>query len=539
MAVIVGDQFDNSLFGTPEIDEIYGLEGNDRLRGQGGADTLYGGPGDDIFFVVDPETLIVEMPGEGTDTVRTVVDYFLPDDAEIEFMLADLATEGVTMRGNAFDNQISGSDYADAIGGGDGNDRLFGGRGNDFLLGGEGVDFLDGGDGNDRLVGSGNDELRGGNGNDTYFYTTGDFLNTYPDDPAATNSSLMYTSTNVIKGFSTGVTQIRVQGNDPVVIDARIRDPDAPLRYLIGAKSIIGNDADNVIGVGELTRDDSRVLIRGRGGNDDITGGAGPDRLFGNDGDDTIHGFWGDDIAKGGRGTDTIYGNLGDDILVGEAGNDILYGEEQNDALYGGAGDDQLFGGDSNDILNGGTGADLMVGGRGKDTYYVNDPGDVVDASDDNGPTDTVYTNVDWEAGADGKIAQIIVTARVGRTVGGSDTGNVMFGGVGDDTLSGYGGTDILDGGLGDDTLTGGADNDRFVFDALGWGNDVITDYSSAEGDRVAIEHVGRDEFMARMTSDTSGPEGSLLVSYGGETITFFGFTDVSQVMFVFPDNPT
>src|SRR6185436_1061623 len=55
-----------------------------------------------------------------------------------------------------------------------------------------------------------------------------------------------------------------------------------------------------------------------------------------------------------------IEGNEADNILSGLAGNDTLLGNGGHDTLNGGAG---------NDRLDGGTGDDLMIGGTGDDTF--------------------------------------------------------------------------------------------------------------------------------------------------------------------------
>jgi Ca2+-binding RTX toxin-like protein len=70
-----------------------------------------------------------------------------------------------------------------------------------------------------------------------------------------------------------------------------------------------------------------------------------------------------------------------------------------------------------------------------------------------------------------------------------------MFGGTGDDVLTGGGGADRLFGQGGQDTLSGGAGFDRlwggagadcFVYRA-GFANDWIFDFSVSEGDRLQI----------------------------------------------------
>ena len=108
-----------------------------------------------------------------------------------------------------------------------------------------------------------------------------------------------------------------------------------------------------------------------------------------------------------------------------------------DDVLSGGDGDDHLRGGHGNDLLGGGAGDDQAYGGHGDDRLFGNSGEDVLNGE------------------------------------GGNDT---LFGSLGND---------VLRGGAGNDTLSGGADADRFVFDAVGQGVDVITDFAS--GDVLAI----------------------------------------------------
>ncbi len=106
---------------------------------------------------------------------------------------------------------------------------------------------------------------------------------------------------------------------------------------------------------------------------------------------------------------------------------DSIHGYSGHDLLDGGGGNDTLFGGSGNDALFGGAGDDVLDGGAGDD---------------------------------------------------------LLFGGPGNDLLAGGSGGDTLDGGAGADTLAGGAGADLFRL-AGGFGNDVITDFDLAQGDRI------------------------------------------------------
>ena len=77
-----------------------------------------------------------------------------------------LAAENYSIRGNLFDNEITGATRKDAIFGLAGNDVLSGMGGNDRLVGGNGRDHL--------LGGVGKDILTGGRGADTFVFAMGD-----------------------------------------------------------------------------------------------------------------------------------------------------------------------------------------------------------------------------------------------------------------------------------------------------------------------------------------------------------------------------
>ena len=46
-----------------------GGAGNDTIEGGAGEDTLIGGAGNDVFFVESAGDVVVELAGEGVDTV--------------------------------------------------------------------------------------------------------------------------------------------------------------------------------------------------------------------------------------------------------------------------------------------------------------------------------------------------------------------------------------------------------------------------------------------------------------------------------------
>jgi cysteinyl-tRNA synthetase, unknown class len=152
---------------------ITGTSGNDTLVGGAGADTLVGGTGNDSYYVNNPADVIVESPGQGTDTVWASANYTLGAGVSVETMKVN-STTGLKLTGNQFVHNIAGNAGNDTLIGGGANVTLSGGAGNDRLIGGAGNDSLAGGGGNDTLSGgAGNDTLRGGNGNDLFQFVSG------------------------------------------------------------------------------------------------------------------------------------------------------------------------------------------------------------------------------------------------------------------------------------------------------------------------------------------------------------------------------
>jgi Ca2+-binding RTX toxin-like protein len=112
--------------------------------------------------------VVIELAGQGFDTVISrVASYTLPDNVE-KLMLDDALPSAFNGSGNALDNDIVGNRNANHLAGGDGNDHLWGANGDDVIDGGEGDDYLIGGPGNDTMI--------GGAGFDTYWVSAGDVV---------------------------------------------------------------------------------------------------------------------------------------------------------------------------------------------------------------------------------------------------------------------------------------------------------------------------------------------------------------------------
>jgi serralysin len=98
-----------------------------------GADLLIGGGGNDSFYVNGAEDRVMELAGQGSDTVFASIGYALAAGQEIEILRANAGATGLALAGNEGANRVVG---------GDGNDTLSGGLGQDTLTGGEGADVF-------------------------------------------------------------------------------------------------------------------------------------------------------------------------------------------------------------------------------------------------------------------------------------------------------------------------------------------------------------------------------------------------------------
>jgi len=119
-------------------------------------------------------------------------------------------------------------------------------------------------------------------------------------------------------------------------------------------------------------------------------------------------------------------------------------------------------------------------------------------------PPRTPTRRIDGGPGDDrlrgGPIGDLINGYAGNDTIEGLGGDDVLHGGRGNDSVSGGDGRDWISGDRGDDTLSGGRGADIFHF-APGFGNDLVTDFSTAEGDQVqlpagaayAVRQVGGD----------------------------------------------
>ncbi|WP_052710384.1 beta strand repeat-containing protein [Azospirillum thiophilum] len=498
-----GNELDNSLTGTAADNVLIGLDGNDTLNGGAGADTLIGGAGNDTYVVDNIGDVLVELPGEGIDTVQSSISHTLLADFENLTLTGSAAISGT---GNAANNLLIGNGAANLLTGLEGEDTLNGGGGADTLVGGSGNDtyVVDNiGDVVVELADEGTDKVSAsvswtlganvenltltgsaainGTGNELNNVLTGNSGANVLDGGLGADSMAGGAGNDVYIVDDAGdvVTELAGQGTDEV--------RTSRLAYTLGANV----ELLTYTGSGPFTGtgNDLANRLAGAGGDDSLSGGAGNDTLIGGAGADTLDGGTGTDTASYATaaagvvvdlasGTGTAGEAAGDVLLsienlTGSGYADTLTGDGGANLLDGGAGNDSLSGGGGNDTLIGGAGADTLDGGSGSDT-------------------------ASYAASA----AAVAVDLASGSGTMGDATGDVLLsienltGGSGNDTLRGDGGANRLDGGAGNDVLEGRGGNDTLVG---GSGSDTAV-YSGSVRDYVATK-VGSDWTIQAMAS--------------------------------------
>jgi len=318
--------------GNAQANTLTGNDYDNRLDGGAGADVLIGKAGNDTYVVDTLSDQIVELDGEGFDTVETALTYTLANTLE---GLRLTGTGNVDGYGNDASNSLSGND---------GDNRLYGGAGNDWLQGDAGNDLLDGG--------TGSDGMSGGMGNDTFYTDSqGDSIDEAADEGTDTE----------IRSFETAY--LLASGVENLTLTGTIYRGN-------------GNELDNVI-----TGNEADNNLWGMAGNDTLIGGGGNDALFGDVGQDTLIGGAGDDYYEIDDAGDVVVENAneGDDFVrstvswtLGANLERLAVDGDTDLTVTGNALDNGLWGNVGNNVLTGGLGNDYLSGDLGNDTYVFN-----------------------------------------------------------------------------------------------------------------------------------------------------------------------
>ena len=437
----------------------------------GTANVMIGTPGNDTFIVDDAGDTIIEVVGQGTDTVMSSVSYVLPDNVENLTLTgyADLAAGG-----NTLVNVITGNAGNNVLTTDDGRDTLIGGAGDDVYYVGAGtaiVEALQGG--LDLAIGS-------------WSFTLPDNVENFASTPTNASFALRYVgnaSDNVITGsvqstfwdtydggagadtlvslIDKGFFYIDNAGDRIVSADAKVFSSiDWTLASghsdltLIGSSAIsgTGNARANVLDGSANAA--ANILIGGAG--DDIYRVGAGDRVveLADQGNDTVQFAYrpSDGILR----VDSIDATSIERFVVdpGVAGTITVEGSARPEDIALGN-EEYVYGKPyASGVLRGQGGADTLTGGHGNDRIEGGDGDDLLSFAD---------------------------------AFAGNDT---FVGGAGNDVVRAGGGSDQLEGNAGDDSLDGGAGNDVYLF-GLGDGQDVISEAADASLGKLNVLRFG------------------------------------------------
>ncbi len=524
---IIGSLGNDLLYGDTGDDVIAAGPGSDLARGGVGNDAILGGSGGidgetlwplltqslqrpdrtDRLFGDDGNDIIMGDNGR----IRDVT--VLEDISNEQLVLSRIRTESRTL-------SVFGEGSTDLIVGGKGDDYLFGGEKGDNIFGDSDFVYFQGFVPVEEVAPDpGNDVIIGDAGVITveeytavYDYPEGDEYDRYERETIRTIQSLPSFSESDGDFIAADELTVTALGGNDVVFGGeggdRIRG-DAGHDYLFGDLAVdyvrdwyaldLGNSLSVYERYIESIEEDfgDSDLIHGGTGRDVLVGGVDGDQLFGDDdrdyifgdlarvsfsaadgwdritsihvdqgGVDMIDGGLGDDFLVGGADDDTIW--AGDDVqpvrnfLVGDGGT-VVVNSPTNLTLYAYAedgpvsagGDDTIYGQGGNDYIAAGPGEDEVRGGDGNDLIYgdvaiffeiepgstaVLRPGDHTTFHPEVGASDVLY--------ADGGMDQV-------------------YGGAGDDFLSGVANENQLFGDDGLDTVFEQGDVDFTLDDHL------------------------------------------------------------------------
>jgi Ca2+-binding RTX toxin-like protein len=515
--LMLGQGFDDHLYGGGGIDTLKGQGGKDHLEGGIGNDFLIGGAGNDVL-----------LGGEGFDTYT----YTTGDGADI---IRDSDKRGVIVwdKKNLTGGSISTGDRSWR----DANGRTYVETDKGLLI--DGKVLVEG-------------------------WKSGDLGLQMAKTPAAQNQ----TEDRVVRGDPQILSTLLSNSDGlperskPVRWYSTPTDgrPPAPAGFSYVDYFMVDANGNPVSGGGGAYDDDltdwnpnqgsavwGDLSIYGGAGNDHVTAVFGLGKYYVDlgDGDDSAYlGYRNSDMPSYSQWAgfpvvsknDTVVGGAGSDIVTGGAGDDMIYGDAktsvsaaialgntqqalagQGEWLNGGDGDDTLIGSATADFLAGGAGADLLVGGAGDDALLGDN-----DAMLSSRPTNsawhvdttdyTIKFNLNFNWYNDPPTPETS-----GNDVMYAGAGNdYAVGGYGNDVIFGEGGNDILRGGGDDDVVFGGDGNDVIFGDMAdnvafparpgndyldgGAGDDTIR---GNEGDDILLGGAGKDKLIGGEGADT------------------------------------
>ncbi|PZU10861.1 calcium-binding protein [Sphingomonas sp.] len=333
--------------GNAQANRLNGNDGNNVLNGMAGADIMAGGKGNDIYYVDNAQDAVLEVAGQGYDSVQ----------ASVSINVVNQSIEAVT---------LVGTDNIDVFAGGDA-ELLTGNAGNNVLAGYGGAETMIGGLGDDTYyvdnIGDKVIEAQGA-GNDTIYSSVSYSLFQQFVETLTLTGSLNIDATgnaqnniingnygnNVMNGMAGADIMSGGAGDDTYYVD---NVGDQVIEYqgygndkvyssigfdlagqFIEALELTGSNAINALGNSQ-----DNVLI-GNGANNVLTGRGGSD-TFGfrtGFGHDTITDFtFGSDVISFAAGTFGSFADVmahasmvgGDTVIALDANNSVTVQNKQ------------------------------------------------------------------------------------------------------------------------------------------------------------------------------------------------------------------
>ena len=457
-----------------------GGDGNDYiLVDNDHGSTIIGGKGNDtIEFsgTVESGTTVSYSAGRGKDTlINYTSEVTIALSGEVEIKKSKVTAKGDTVLTLSNSGQLTFKNYAgqvitvlDSNGNltkavyGNGVINITGTEEADLLIGTPTHDSIVGLGGNDSLYGNaGNDTITGGNGSDYFSYTDGDGKDVITDYEAY---EVIEINDEEIKSIKTGKGSKK---NDIILSIGKgsltVKDAKGKKMNIIDAdgyqsSQMYGDTITTVLdGDGEVINTTLNTTVK----TIDASARTYDVELIGNKQGNTIISGTGDDSMSGGSGKDVFVHTAGYDIITDYTSKqDAL---KFNDSIVSAveSGEDVIFNLET-------SGTVVVIGGAGSLIT-------VVDKDDSTlsgfwGSSKVTLGNSDGSVySAIGGITEIDASKRTKAIV--------LIGNELDNTITG---------GKKNDTITGGNGADVFIY-TQGNGNDMITDYSAAEGDIISL----------------------------------------------------
>lgn len=487
---------------------ITGTSGADTIDNYGSYATINAGTGNDSIDNRNAANSVINAGG-GNDFISSAGKYN-------------------TLNGGAGNDTINGWTSNMFINGGGGSDSLytgnyetnvtvFGGDGDDNIISWNNKTLLNGGKGNDTINAYGSSatiSYADGDGNDiVYGYDKTDTIKI-----ASNTFSTQNSGDDVIVKVGTGSINLKNAKNIKLnIISDKIDTISSDLKYNIDKTSVTLPSSYS----GTLKSTDYASTVKFIDASK-VTKGI---KIIGSDKANSI---------KGGKGADTLTGGKGNDIFIYSSGdgNDVItdYTAGQDKIKITGSKITKTSVNGSDVILAVGSGNIKIKNGKGKKLSLYNNSSSLTNTVIGGSKTITVNNSTKSPVTVSADVTTIDASKRStavkitgntkANTIKGSSSKDTIYDGNGNDSILGnsgndklYGdaGNDTLNGGKGNDTLTGGAGKDVFFF-ASSEGNDVITDYTTTQGDLIRLG-------VSSMNTSTSGNNVILKVGTGKITI--------------------